>query len=157
MRVLRALIVLAISLVSVDVMAARPGQSESASLSGTAADTTGRGLPNAGVQLRNVSTGQIVGNTTTNAQGQFNFPNLPAGTYLAEVVNASGQIGATSAAVVVSAGWAITGVNVTTTPAAPAGTGHILSPHAAIILGAAAAAGVAVGIAMTGSTASASQ
>jgi hypothetical protein len=38
MRVLCALIVLAISVVSVDVIAARPTQAESAALSGTARD-----------------------------------------------------------------------------------------------------------------------
>src|SRR5215470_9530735 len=114
MRVLRALIILAISVVSVDIIAARAGQAESASLSGTATDAADHALANTGVQLRNVSTGEIVGHTTTNAQGQFSFLNLAAGNYLAEVVNASGQILATSAAVVVSSGWDITGVNVTT-------------------------------------------
>jgi len=159
MRVLCALIVLAISVVSVDIIAARPGQAESASLSGTASDATGRALSNTSVQLRNVSTGQVAGSTTTNALGQFSFLNLPAGTYLAEVINAAGQIVATSAAVDVSSGWAITGVGVTTPEAAPTGHSHILgmSPRAAIIMGAAAAAGVTGGIAMAGGTASPSQ
>jgi len=119
MRVLCALIVLAISVVSVDVIAARPGQAESASLSGTASDATGRALSNTGVQLRNISTGQLASSATTNALGQFSFLNLPAGTYLAEVINAAGQIVATSAAVDVSSGWAITGVGVTAPAAAP--------------------------------------
>jgi hypothetical protein len=156
MRVLRALIVLAVSVVSVDVIAARPGQAESASLSGTASDATDRALANTAVRLRDVSTGQIAGSTTTNALGQFSFLNLPAGTYLAEVINAAGQIVATSAAVVVSSGWAITGVNVNAS--APVRTGHsdILSPHVAIIAGAAAAAGLAGGVAIAG-TASPSQ
>jgi hypothetical protein len=158
MRVLRALIVLAISVMSVDVIAARPGQAESASLSGTAADATGRALSNTGVQLRNVSTGQLAGSTTTNALGQFSFLNLPAGTYLAEVINAAGQITATSSAVVVSSGWAITDVSVITSAAAKTGGTRILgmSPRAAIIMGAAAAAGVGVAMA-AGGTASASQ
>jgi Carboxypeptidase regulatory-like domain len=157
MRVLRALIVFAISVASVDIVAARPGQTESASLSGTASDAAGRPLSNAGMQLRNVSSGQIVGHTTTNAVGQFSFPGVPEGTYLAEVLNADGQTVATSAAVVVSSGWAITGVNVTA-PAAPAGGGHMLTTrHAAMILGAAAAAGVTTGVAMAGGTASPSQ
>jgi Carboxypeptidase regulatory-like domain len=158
MRVLRALIVLAISLVSVDVIAAGHGQAESASLSGTASDAAGRALSNTGVQLRNVSTGQLAGSTMTNTLGQYSFPNLPAGTYLAEVINAAGQIVATSAAVDVTSGWAITDVSVVAPAAAGAGHSQILgmSPRAAIITGAAAAAGV-TGIAMAARTASPSQ
>jgi hypothetical protein len=111
------------------------------------------------VQLRNVSTGQLASSATTNALGQFSFLNLPAGTYLAEVINAAGQIVATSAAVDVSSGWAITGVGVTAPAAAPSGHSHILgmSPRVAIIMGAAAAAGVVGGIAMAGGSASPSQ
>ena len=161
MRVLGALIVLAISMASVNAIAARSGQAtESASLSGTAADASGRALSNSTVQLRNVSTGKLVGSSMTDAAGQFSFPNLPPGTYVVEVLNAAGQIAGTSAALAVSAGWAMTGVSVTTvaTPSAAAGSGHLMSTHAMIILGAAAAAGVAGGIAMaSGGTASPSQ
>src|SRR5215831_16641488 len=158
MRVLRALIVLAISVMSVDLVAAPRGQAESASLSGTASDATGRALPNTRVQLRDVSSGQLVGSTTTNVLGQFSFTGLAAGNYLAEVANAAGQIVATSAAVDVSSGWAITDVSVTAPAAAPSGS-HILglSPRAAIIMGAAAAGGVGGAIAMASGTASPSQ
>jgi protocatechuate 3,4-dioxygenase beta subunit len=163
MRVLRALVVLAISVTSVDVLAARPGQSAApASLSGTAADAAGRAMSNTGVQLRNVSSGQLVGTATTNAIGQFSFPGLNPGTYVVEVVSATGQIVGTSGSVVVGAGAAMTGVSVTAsaaTKAAAAGAGSpFTAHHAIIILGAAAAAGVAGGIAMaSGGTASASQ
>jgi hypothetical protein len=59
----------------------------------------------------------------------------------------------------VSSGWAITDVSVIASAAAGTGHGHILgmSPRAAIIMGAAAAAGVAGGMAMAGGTASPSQ
>jgi hypothetical protein len=160
MRVFTALVALAISVASLDVIAARPGQDELASLSGTASDSAGHALASANVQLRNVSTGQLVGSAMTNAMGQFNFPNLPAGSYLVEVVNQAGEIVATSGSVVVSPGWAVSGVSVTSYPAATAGAGshHMLSPHAAIILGAAAAAGIGGGIAMaSGGTASPSK
>ena len=160
MRVLRVLIALAISMASFNAYAARPGQDELASLSGTASDSTGHALANANVQLRNVSTGQLVGNATTNGTGQFNFPSLPAGSYLVEVVNPSGQIVATSGSVVVSPGWAVNGVSVTSykeTAAAPPSHHMLTSPHAMIIMGAAAAAGVGVAMAASGSTASPSQ
>ena len=159
MRVLTVVIALAISVASFDVYAARPGQDELASLSGTASDSTGHALANANVQLRNVSTGQLVGNATTNGMGQFSFPSLPAGSYLVEVVNQSGQILATSGSVVVSPGWAVSGVSVTSykeTTAAPASHHMLTSPHAMIIMGAAAAAGIGVAMA-SGGTASPSQ
>jgi carboxypeptidase family protein len=159
MRVLTVVIALAISVASLDVYAARPGQDELASLSGTASDSSGHALANANVQLRNVSTGQLVGNATTNGTGQFSFPSLPAGSYLVEVVDQSGQILATSGSVVVSPGWAVSGVSVTSykeTTAAPATHRMLTSPHAMIIMGAAAAAGIGVAMA-AGGTASASQ
>jgi hypothetical protein len=119
-------------------------------------------MSDTGVQLRNASTGQLVGTATTNGVGQFSFPGLNPGTYVVEVINATGQIVGTSGSVVVGAGAATTGVSVTAsiaTKAATAGAGNLFTAHhAAIILGAAAAAGVAAGVAMaTGGTASASQ
>jgi hypothetical protein len=160
MRVLRALIVLAMSVTAVDVIAARPGQAlSSASLSGAASDNTGQVLANTGVQLRNVSTGQLAGSTTTNALGQFSFVGLTPGTYIVEVVNTAGQIVGTSGSVVVSGGAAMTGVSVTASAATKvaAATGFFSSHATALILGA-TAAGVAGGIsAATGGTSSPSQ
>jgi hypothetical protein len=161
MRVLSALIVIALGLTSADVIAARPGQSASGgSISGTASDTNGHVLSNTGVQLRNVSTGQLVGRATANGVGQFSFDQLPPGSYVVEVVNAAGQIVGTSGSVVVSAGAAVAGVSVTGSVAsrAAASSGGFSTHHVGLILGAAAAAGVAGGIAMaTGGTASPSQ
>jgi hypothetical protein len=140
MRVLPLLIALAIGAASVDMIAARAGQTtSSASLSGTASDVTGRVLSNAVVQLRNVSTGQLAGTTTTNA---------------------AGSIVGTSGSVVVGAGAAVTGVGVTGSAAAAAvAAHHLLSTHAIVlIVGAASAAGIAGGIAAaSGGTASGSQ
>jgi hypothetical protein len=164
MRVLAALIAVAISLTSVDAIAARPGQAaSSSSVSGTASDASGRALSNAGVQLRNVSTGQLAGSATTNAAGQFSFAGLTPGSYVVEVTNASGQIVGTSGSLAVSAGVAVTSVGVTAAagPAAAAATtvaAHGVGAHVTLILGAAAAAGVAGGIAVaSGGTASPSQ
>jgi carboxypeptidase family protein len=161
MRVLSALIVSALCLTTADVSAARPGQPASpASISGTASDVNGHALADTGVHLRNISTGQLVGRATTNGVGQFSFDRLPPGSYVVEVVNTVGQIIGTSGSVVVSAGAAVTGVSVTGSAAtrAAASTGGFSSHHVGLILGAAAAAGVAGGIAMaTGGTASPSQ
>jgi len=160
MRALPALIVLTLGLVSVNVIAARPGQTASAaSVTGAASDVNGHVLSNASVQLRNVSTGQLVGSATTNAAGQFSFDHLPPGSYVVEVLNAAGQIVGTSGSVVVTAGAAVTGVSVSASAATKAaGAGGFGSHHVGLILGAAAAAGVAGGVAMaTGGTASPSQ
>jgi hypothetical protein len=160
MRVLHALIVLAISMTAVDVLAARPGQApSSASLSGTASDNAGQVLANINVQLRSVSTGQLVGTTTANAVGQFSFVGLTPGTYVVEVLNTAGQIVGTSGSVVVSGGGAMTGVSVTTSAATKAAaTPGFFSSHATALILGATAAGVAGGIsAATSGTASPSQ
>ena len=160
MRILRSLIVLALSLTAVDVIAARPGQiPSSASLSGAASDNAGQVLANTSVQLRNVSTGQLAGSTTTNAVGQFSFVGLTPGSYVVEVLNAAGQIVGTSGSVAVSGGAATTGVSVTTSAVSRVASVGGLSSHArTLLLGAAGAAGVAGGIAVAESgTASPSQ
>jgi len=160
MRVLHALIVLAISVTAVDVLAARPGQApSSASLSGTASDNAGGALANIDVQLRSVSTGRLVGTTKANAVGQFSFVGLTPGTYVVEVVNTAGQIVGTSGSVVVSGGAAMTGVSVTASAATKvAGTPGFFSSHATALILGATAAGVAGGISMaTGGSASPSQ
>jgi len=161
MRVLRALLVLAIGMASVDVIAAPASQAASAaSLSGTASDGTGRILSNAVVQLRNASSGQLAGTATTNAAGSFSFTGLNPGTYVVEVTNAAGQIVGTSGMVVVGAGAAVTGVGVTASVAKAVAT-HVgfLGPHTLpIVVGVASAAGVAGAIeAATGGDASPSQ
>jgi large repetitive protein len=112
MRVLRALLVLTLSATSLEVIAA-PGQATPSSISGTASDATGGVLSNAAVQLRSVSTARLVGRGTTNGLGQFSFGGLTPGTYVIEVLNSSGQIVGTSAAVIVSADATVIGASVT--------------------------------------------
>jgi hypothetical protein len=89
------------------------GQAGFASLSGTASSASGRSLADTVVRLRNVTSGQLAGSTTSNVAGQFRFPNLSPGTYAVEVVSPSGQLVGVSQAVPVGAGKTITGVAVT--------------------------------------------
>src|SRR5438477_11748299 len=91
-----------------------------ASLSGTARATNGRAVPNATARLRNVTTNEVAGSTTTNTAGQFTFAGVQPGTYAVEVVNAAGQVIGTSSAIAVAAGAAVTGVAVTATLATAA-------------------------------------
>lgn len=82
------------------------------SLGGTAADKAGTQLSGVRVQLRNVDTGQLAGNTTSASNGTFSFTGLAPGNYVIEIVDAAGKIIGTSAAIAVAAGAAIAGIAV---------------------------------------------
>jgi hypothetical protein len=104
-------------------------------------------MANSTVQLRNLATGQLIGTTTSSSAGAFTFAGLPAGRYAAEVLNATGQIVGTSAALDVAAGAAISGVGVLAgaAGAAAAETGAGLSAGWIVTI-TAAAIGAGVGI-----------
>jgi hypothetical protein len=121
-------------------------QAQPASLAGTASSSSGQTLANATVQLRNVTTGQLAGTTTSTASGSFSFGGLQAGTYTVEVVSATGQIVGTSAAISVGAGATVTGVAVSATAAAVAGGA---AAGAAAAGGAAAGGGISTAVIIT--------
>jgi hypothetical protein len=60
------------------------------------------------VQIRNVQTGQLVATGTTDGSGQFTFAGLAPGSYVVEIVNASGAIVGTTAPIAVAAGTTAT-------------------------------------------------
>src|SRR5918994_4648702 len=83
------------------------------------ASVDGKPLANVTVRLRNVDTGQLVGNTTANAQGQFSFSGLGPGNFVVETVAANGTILGTSAAIALTAAaMVVTNVAVGTSAAA---------------------------------------
>jgi hypothetical protein len=49
-------------------------------------------LPDAPLQLRDLSTGQIVGSTRANELGRFSFSRVPAGKYIVELVDENRNI-----------------------------------------------------------------
>ena len=59
---------------------------------GTAWNAETRPIPNARVRLRNISTGQVAAQATTNQQGEFTFSNVPSGTYVTELVDGRGSV-----------------------------------------------------------------
>ena len=65
-------------------------------------------LAGVNVQLRNVNTGAVVGTTMTTEAGTFTFPALPAGSYIAEVVDAAGKVLGVGAPVSLPAGGTAT-------------------------------------------------
>jgi hypothetical protein len=67
------------------------------------ASVDGKALPNITVRLRNVDNGQLVGNTTASAGGEFSFSGLSPANYIVEMVSPNGTIIGTSAGVELSA------------------------------------------------------
>ena len=111
-----------------------------ASVAGTARTSAGRTVANTSVRLRDLTTNQITGTTTSNAEGQFSFVGLQPGTYVVEVVNAAGDVIGTSSALTVAAGAAMAGVTVTTAAAVATAAAAGLSTAAIVGIVAAGAA-----------------
>ena len=83
-------------------------QQQPGSLNGVAQGANGQSLANYTVRVRSVSTGQIMGTTTSNQAGSFAFGALEPGNYVVEIVNASGEIVGTSASIAVATGATVT-------------------------------------------------
>jgi hypothetical protein len=132
-------------------------------ISGIARGSNGQALVNQSARLRNVNTGQIVSNVTTNATGEFSFTGLSAGNYLVEVVNAAGTvIGTTSPVTLTAATMVVSGLAVTSTAGtigtflSGLGIGSFFTSTAGIITAAAVAGGLTAGIVTTKGSASTS-
>lgn len=65
-------------------------------LTGQALTSLNAPIPYARVVLRNIVTGQVIGRTTTNADGEFSFIDLDPSLYIVEVVGADGAVLGTS-------------------------------------------------------------
>ena len=104
------------------------------------ATVDGKPLANVTVRLRNVDTGQLVGNTTANGQGQFSFSGLGPGNFVVETVSANGTILGTSTAIALTTtAMVATNITVGTSAAALAAAG---GAGAAVGGGAAAGGGL---------------
>jgi len=110
-RTLSLALTLAMTLTGTPLFAAAPkaAQPPNGSIAGTASSQTGDVLTGVTVQLRDLSTGQVVQTKVTSDKGEYKFDNLQAGNYAVEAVNASGQVVGTSASITLTAGQAITG------------------------------------------------
>jgi len=128
----------------------RAGQAQqTATISGTARFANGQVAANTRMQLRNVTSGELVANTTTGADGTFRFERVPApATYTVEIVTNDGRIIGATAALGVAANASVTGVAVTAT-AATAGAGGAAAGAGAAAAGGASAAGVSTAIVVT--------
>ena len=131
-KVLSVALVVAVGIIGVPLSAGAAARSaapqQGGTLNGVAEGASKQPLPNYTVQVRNVSTGQLAGSTTSNAAGDFSFSGLQAGNYVVEVVNAAGEIVGTSASVAMAAGATVTvGVTATAAGAIASATGGGLS------------------------------
>jgi hypothetical protein len=131
---------------------------DTGSLSGSAMNSAGQPLSDVSVQIRDLSTGRLAATTTTTATGSFSFGDVPAGQYVAEIVNGAGQIVGTSAAIAVTANTPVTGVSVMEgrgqDPVGGAAAGTSAGGHGktiAIITSIAAAAAVVTAVTVAGS------
>ena len=126
-------------------------------ISGQAFNLAGRQLARATVRLRNMSTGLTFGAALSGATGDFSFSGLGAGTYVVEVGNAAGQVIGTSRVIPLTPGQMVAaGIGVTAAAEAEAAAmgqagagaaaGSFFTSTLGIVVVAAVAAGVAVGV-----------
>lgn len=140
-KLFAAATILALALTSAQVSLFAQATPQNGVINGIAMGPKGEVLANTRVQLRDVKTKQLVGTTTTNAQGRYEFTNLPASDYVVEILDQKGAIIGTTAVVSLTAGAMLAaGVGVTATAAGAIAAGAAAGAAAA---GAGAAAGAA--------------
>ena len=115
---------------------------ELGNISGTATLDNGDPAANYTVRLRHVDTGVLEAEVGANAQGEYEFTNVPAGNYLVEVVDRDGNIVGTSATVALAAGAAVVGVAIASAGAAAAVAGGIAGLTVAVTTAAAVGGGL---------------
>ena len=126
-----------------------------ATITGVARTTAGQVLSGHTVRLRSVRTGDLVATTVPSAAGDFTFGRLDAGSYVVEVVDASGRIVGVSSITTVTDGST---ASVSLTVASTTRVGGAISTTLLVVLlagGAAAVTGIVM--AATGDEASPSQ
>jgi len=150
-KLVASVLVFALAVAATPINLIAAARFQAGAISGVAT-LEGKPIPNVTVRLRNVDTGQIVGNTTANASGQFSFTGLPAGNFVVETVAANGTILGTSAVALTAATMVVANLTVSASAAAVAaagGAGAVLGTTAAV--GAAAGgAGLGTGIIIAG-------
>jgi hypothetical protein len=110
-------LIFAVALVGAPLTAAAAkAPAQGGTLKGIAQGADKKPLPNYTVQVRNVANGQLAGTTTSTAAGSFSFEGLQAGSYVIEVVDATGKVVGLSSAISVAAGATVS-VSVTASAA----------------------------------------
>ena len=157
-RGLIAVLVLSMAVPASRAVAAAPHDG-AGSITGSARAISARNAANATVRLRNLTTGEVVGTTVTDATGTFSFAGIEQGNYVVELLDGAGGVVATSAPVALT-GADVTGVALGGTQAATAAAGSSSffgSTIGIITLAAAGAAVAGVTVAANRTTASSAQ
>jgi len=129
------------------VLAAPLGRAaQTGTISGTATTQQGQTAASYTIRARNVQTNDIAGSTTTAANGTYTL-SVPGGQYVVELVDLSGRVVGTTAAVSVTPGAAVTANVAATSIAASAAAGGGF-PITGIIVGLAYAGTVAATVAV---------
>lgn len=68
-------------------------------LNGSALTSLNAPIPYARIVLRNIQTGEVLAQTTANAEGEFSFLDLAANVYIVELIGADGAVLGTSSLV----------------------------------------------------------
>jgi hypothetical protein len=156
-KLIASALVLALAVVAAPInliAAGRALQGGKGQISGVAT-LEGKPIPNVKVQLRNVDSGQLVGNTNANGAGEFSFTGLPEGNYVVETVSSNGIILGRSAVAITAATLVVANLSIGASAAAVAaagGSAAVLGGTAAI---AAAGAGLGTGVLIAGGVISA--
>lgn len=144
-RMLAAVMVAGLAMLSVEASAAVRRQDCNASVSGNAQDASSSPLAGATVRLRDAN-GQVVQTVTTDGSGGYTISGVKAGTYVLEVTDAGGNVIGSQSVTINSDCAPVTGLTVTGAAAAAAATvassGSFFSSGAGVALLVAAAAGI---------------
>lgn len=138
-------------------------QSQTGNVNGVAADASKNPLANHTVRLRNLANGQITSVTQSSATGTFSFTGITPGNFVIEIVNAAGNVIATSSTIAVTAGTTaaitVTASAITSLAAASGATGlaALFSGTSLVVVTAAGLAAVAIGVVATQDDASPSR
>jgi hypothetical protein len=134
-------------------------------ITGVARDSGGQPVANHGIRLRDTASGQIVATSRTSGTGTFSFSNVPAGTYVVELIDDHGAVIALSSSLALTAGSpSVDGLVIVVgagkgaaAAIAAAGGGHFFTSTTGILILAAAGAGAVVGIVAATGTSSPSK
>ena len=138
-------------------------QSQTGNVNGVAADASKNPLANHTVRLRNLANGQITSVTQSSATGGFSFTGITPGNFVIEIVNAAGNVIATSSTIAVTAGTTaaitVTASAITSLAAGAGASGlaALFTGTSLVVVTAAGLAAVAIGVVATQDDASPSR
>lgn len=90
-KILALVLVVSFAVFTCPVLVTAAARQQTGGVSGVATDAAKKPLPNHKIQLRDAK-GQLAGEATSNAAGEFKFAGIQPGTYTIEIVDAAGNV-----------------------------------------------------------------